>query len=372
MSKNWHYATNGEKHGPVSAAQLKELATTGQLSPDDLVWREDMKEWRKASTVKGLFPEQPRSAAKSPPPPPVSSGQSDDSTSVWEQPAVIALLCLFCFPVGAFFLWKKFAGSSGVPTTPSISKKWVVLGACVMGVIVVGLFLLTVTQTSAARKEIAEAAILWEQGKHAEAVGIYQSVISKRRPFIPDDQEPLVYGRVIDHLAQEGRGREARQLLEKLNRSSSSSSSSPLVESEAGRQLLADIRREQEAKRQRKEAEKQKQEEQDALAKAVNSPVTLEKSERADFLDNTVSYKGKAVRFECEWIGAGLRNRVTQRMTALELEVYHGSGFFKMNLTVPTDLDIPNIQVGDDLIVTFVCEKGLLNTGNIAVKIERR
>lgn len=54
---NWHYARGGEKDGPITMEQLKELATTGQLSPDDLVWREDMKDWRKASTVKGLFPE---------------------------------------------------------------------------------------------------------------------------------------------------------------------------------------------------------------------------------------------------------------------------------------------------------------------------
>lgn len=59
MAANWHYAKGGEKHGPITAAQLKELATTGQLSPDDLVWREDMTEWRRARSVKGLFPEQP-------------------------------------------------------------------------------------------------------------------------------------------------------------------------------------------------------------------------------------------------------------------------------------------------------------------------
>ena len=123
---------------------------------------------------------------------------------------------------------------------------------------VIGGIILTVTQTSAARKEIAEAAKLWEQGKHAEAVAIYQSVINERRPFIPDDQESLVYGRVIDHLTQEGREQEARQILERLNRSSSSPVN-PLVETEAGRQLLADIRREQAMERQRQKAEKREQ-----------------------------------------------------------------------------------------------------------------
>lgn len=59
MATNWHYAKNGEKHGPITATQLKELAKTGQLAPDDLVWREDMKEWRKAASVRGLHSEFP-------------------------------------------------------------------------------------------------------------------------------------------------------------------------------------------------------------------------------------------------------------------------------------------------------------------------
>lgn len=82
---NWHYARGGEKHGPITTAQLKELATTGQLSPDDLVWREDMKDWRKASTVKGLFPEATPSVATTataPPPPPPQPGQSSTGAEV--------------------------------------------------------------------------------------------------------------------------------------------------------------------------------------------------------------------------------------------------------------------------------------------------
>ncbi|MEZ6142599.1 MAG: GYF domain-containing protein [Zavarzinella sp.] len=372
MSKNWHYAKGGEKHGPVTAAQLKELAKNGQLASDDLVWREDMKEWRKAGTVKGLLPEQPQPSAASSPPPVVKRKSPDDAPSIWEHPAVIALLFLLFWPLGVYLLWKKQAGNTGSSTNPRISKKWVVIGACVVGIMVIGGIFLTVTQTSAARKEIAEAATLWEQGKHTEAVAIYQSVITERGPFIPDDQESLAYGRVIDQLAQEGREQEAKQILEKLNRLSSSSSVIPLVETEAGRQLLADIRREQEAERQRLEEDRRKQEEQEALARAASNPITLDKSERADFLDNTADYKGKAVRFECEWIGGGLRSRSTGRMTVLELDVYHGSGLFNVNVRVPEELEIPNIQKADDLVVTFLCEQGKLNTGNKALKIERR
>ncbi len=65
MAVEWHYSRNREKYGPVSSAKLKELADTGQLQPDDLVWRHGMSEWALARKVKGLFSE-----SSIPPPPP--------------------------------------------------------------------------------------------------------------------------------------------------------------------------------------------------------------------------------------------------------------------------------------------------------------
>ncbi len=62
----WHYTSKGERHGPVSSQQLKELAALGVLEPDDNVWKDGMEEWVSASKVKGLFP----GLSQSPPPPP--------------------------------------------------------------------------------------------------------------------------------------------------------------------------------------------------------------------------------------------------------------------------------------------------------------
>lgn len=377
MPTNWHYATNGEKHGPITATQLKELAKTGRLAPDDLVWREDMKEWRKASSVKGLFPgdHATTSAVSSPR---SSSVESAQQQSVWERPAVITLLFIFCWPVGAYLLWKKLNGKSGASlTVPNIPQKWLFIGGGSIAALMVLGTILMVMQTSASRKEIAEAARLWEQGRHDEAVAVYQSVITSRGPFIPSDHKPLVYGRVIDHLAGSGRQQEAMQVLEKMNKLATTVT--PLIESEPGRQLMSEIRREQEADRQRLAAEKQREEaqqlqeaEQAELDRAAKNPITLDKSGRADFLDNTAKYKGKAVRIECEWGGGGRRSRSTGRMTQLEVEAYHGSGFFKINVNVAEDLAMPNIQPGDDLVVTFLCERGSLTIGNKAIKVERR
>lgn len=91
---NWHYSRAGERYGPITAAQLKELATTGQLGPADLVWREDMTDWRKASSVKGLFPERAKQTPTMTPPPvhPIDGKESETKTLT---PKRLLLGCLF-------------------------------------------------------------------------------------------------------------------------------------------------------------------------------------------------------------------------------------------------------------------------------------
>jgi hypothetical protein len=85
----WYYARNDQQFGPVSAAELKQLADEGQLSPDDMLWREGMDQWATAINLRGLFsndaqvptapavmsqptppPAQPGAAAVKPPPAP--------------------------------------------------------------------------------------------------------------------------------------------------------------------------------------------------------------------------------------------------------------------------------------------------------------
>ena len=53
-SPGWYYAKDGDQIGPVTAAQLKKLAETGELTSDCRVWRDGMKEWKLASDVPGL------------------------------------------------------------------------------------------------------------------------------------------------------------------------------------------------------------------------------------------------------------------------------------------------------------------------------
>lgn len=56
MSNEYFYARGEEQFGPVPAAQLKALATSGELGPTDLVWKEGMPDWVEARRIKGLCP----------------------------------------------------------------------------------------------------------------------------------------------------------------------------------------------------------------------------------------------------------------------------------------------------------------------------
>ena len=69
MADQWYYAHGGERLGPVSQEQLRELASSGQLQASDLVWQEGMADWTPAGEVGGLLPE---AAAAGPPPVPGS------------------------------------------------------------------------------------------------------------------------------------------------------------------------------------------------------------------------------------------------------------------------------------------------------------
>jgi len=69
MADQWYYAQDGQRHGPISREQLDELATSGQLQADNLVWTEGMDQWTAASQIEGLL-----SAAPPEPTPPLPSG----------------------------------------------------------------------------------------------------------------------------------------------------------------------------------------------------------------------------------------------------------------------------------------------------------
>ena len=71
MADQWYYTEQGQRKGPISEEELKQLASSGQLKPADLVWKQGMASWGPASSVEGLvFP----SVEDEPPPIPLEDG----------------------------------------------------------------------------------------------------------------------------------------------------------------------------------------------------------------------------------------------------------------------------------------------------------
>jgi len=52
---SWYYGDGEQRQGPVSTDELRQLASTGRLRADDLVWKRGMAEWMPAAEVEGLF-----------------------------------------------------------------------------------------------------------------------------------------------------------------------------------------------------------------------------------------------------------------------------------------------------------------------------
>ena len=55
MAADWFCEIDGKQHGPLTAAQLKELVVQRRLQSSDPVWKEGMQKKVQARTVKGLF-----------------------------------------------------------------------------------------------------------------------------------------------------------------------------------------------------------------------------------------------------------------------------------------------------------------------------
>jgi len=51
----WYLAKNGTKHGPYTAAQVKEFGEAGHITTDMLAWRTGAAEWVSVSAVRGML-----------------------------------------------------------------------------------------------------------------------------------------------------------------------------------------------------------------------------------------------------------------------------------------------------------------------------
>lgn len=56
MADQWYVGRSGQKTGPYSTEQLRQLAAAGQLVASDLLWKEGLQAWVPMTQVKGLLP----------------------------------------------------------------------------------------------------------------------------------------------------------------------------------------------------------------------------------------------------------------------------------------------------------------------------
>src|SRR5205085_6133057 len=54
--QTWYYTRGGQQVSPVSAEELRRLASAGQVAREELVWREGMTEWQPLHAVAELQP----------------------------------------------------------------------------------------------------------------------------------------------------------------------------------------------------------------------------------------------------------------------------------------------------------------------------
>lgn len=76
MPVEWYYAKGDKNFGPVEPAELKRLAASGGLLPEDLVWKEGQSQRVRASNVKGLFAATAKPAGVAPRPAPTAAKAS--------------------------------------------------------------------------------------------------------------------------------------------------------------------------------------------------------------------------------------------------------------------------------------------------------
>jgi len=129
----WYYTSNGERLGPVSKEQLRELAVTGGLNPRlDLCWVQGMAEWSPAGEIDGLFQKTQSAGEDGEVPGNSQSSHSHGASKLSEQELKLELLnanwpgatrrvflfALWVLPwviLGALTLFSKFFLNQGDP-----------------------------------------------------------------------------------------------------------------------------------------------------------------------------------------------------------------------------------------------------------------
>jgi len=132
----WFYSKGGQKHGPVSDADLQNLISRGEVGPSDLIWKEGMSDWQKASTVSGLvFPSDAGEPAI-----PVTTASSFGGSAIPNYlPWSIAAAVLCCMPAGVAAIYYSLKANSArtagnfetARSQAVIARKWLIAAVAI-------------------------------------------------------------------------------------------------------------------------------------------------------------------------------------------------------------------------------------------------
>jgi len=284
---DWYYAKGNDKHGPVGTDELQQLAVSGQLLPSDLVWRKGTKEWRRAETVEGLFPDNgptpdsqkateavpppihakpqsmPAGAAEHSTIPPEASTQPSfpqgGATKISIPPALIVLSFVCCFPVGFVLIW--------IQSDWDRQKKiiWTAIaGVCVLSFCVC-MGIISVLGRNMIAAQINEANELWDQGNQAEAVALYKDAVN----VAPDGKKSTIYGRIIDFEASQGNEETVREIWNELE--ARVYPILPSCETDAAKEMIAKFEKEKAEAKRKEEAEKERKRQAEERMRAIEA-----------------------------------------------------------------------------------------------------
>lgn len=94
----------------------------------------------------------------------------------------------------------------------------------------------------------------------------------------------------------------------------------------------------------------------------------------SDFVDNPGRYKGKTLTLQVQYDGGAgktLRERLGGKSVPFKGKDPNNGAKLVLGLDLPKDLDVPNAQQGEEVIVTFKCEAGNTSKGNTVTMITR-
>lgn len=107
MTPEWYFHRGGKTQGPVSGERLQQLSASGNLAPDDLVWRDGMSDWMPARSL-GLLGARSKGPPTPPPPPPPPPAKiakrvarrARSTAAPANSPGMIWMVILLLFAVG--------------------------------------------------------------------------------------------------------------------------------------------------------------------------------------------------------------------------------------------------------------------------------